>query len=160
MLHTSTFSFQSINIVNRVRSVRHIICQFNRPQNLVILRGLRRCLDFQQMECLHTSYMKRQHDGICHKTGFHHHLNPLIWQLTFDSLPPESLFLPCIMHTRVFIYMLCRGAMHANSFMLMQALKICSSTKVLNILLLVSPALISCDRNVNVLAQADVLAEP
>lgn len=50
--------------------------------------------------------------------------------------------------------------MHANTFMLVEALKICSSTKVLNILLLVSPALIACDRNINVLAQVDLVAEP
>lgn len=38
--------------------------------------------------------MKREHDGICHMTGIYHHLKSLIEQLTSESLPPGSLFLP------------------------------------------------------------------
>lgn len=52
-----------------------------------------------------------------------------------------------------------RCVMHADSFRLLQVFEDTGSTTVLNILLLANPSFTSTNKNVNILAQADPVAE-
>lgn len=76
------------------------------------------------MEYLQTSYIKRQHDGIGHKTSSQAFSFMWSHQFTIKPLAIYLLglcFLLCIVFVRVFIYMTYRRVMHTKSFMLAQA---------------------------------------